>query len=159
MDYDNTTDFAKYKTYQWFPGNIEGDFLTANPLIKKRVMFSVEKAMLEKKLRIVENDADLVAVVYAGSKERKQITTMNTGMGMGGPGWHRRGWHGGGMHTTDVSYYEDGTLIIDLIDAPSGELVWRGMGTKTLESNPSREKQESNIDNVVKKIMDEFPPK
>ena len=59
----------------------------------------------------------------------------------------------------DVHQYEEGTLILDFVDADAKELIWRGTATKALDSNPTPEKIEKNIGNVVAKILAKFPPK
>ena len=47
-DYDPSQDFNSYKTYQWWTGEQPDDQLTRNPLIKKRVIASVDKVLKEK---------------------------------------------------------------------------------------------------------------
>jgi len=155
-DYDNSADFASYKSYSWYSGEVSDDILKQNPLVKKRIVESIDRALQAKGLSMGSSDSDLIAVVHAGSKERMQVT--NYGGGYGGYGWYRP-WGGYGGNYTDVSYYDEATLVIDLVDAKKEALVWRGMGTKTLSNNPSNEKMQKNIDDAVAKILAQYPPK
>ena len=78
---------------------------------------------------------------------------------MGGMGMGYR-W-GGGWGTTDVRVNEIlvGTLVIDVADATKKEMVWRGMGVREVDVQAKAEKRDKNINNAVKKILKDFPPK
>ena len=65
------------------------------------------------------------------------------------------GWGGGNV---DVTTYDEGTLIFDLIDYKTKQLVWRGSATAALASNPSPEQQEKNLQTVVQKVFAAYPP-
>ena len=124
-DYDPTVDFSKYKTYQWFAGEMPAsEVLSQNPLIKNRVVNSVEKSLSAK--GFTKDTGDIfyfVVIIHAGTKERMQVNTYN----YGGYGYGRygRGWGGyGGSTTTNVNYYDETTLIIDIIDSNTKELAW-----------------------------------
>jgi len=52
-----------------------------------------------------------------------------------------------------------GTLVIDLADAKKGELAWRGMGVKEVNTQAKPEKRDKSINEAVKKIFKNFPPK
>ena len=68
---------------------------------------------------------------------------------------------GGGWGTTDVRVNEIlvGTLVIDVADATKKEMVWRGMGVREVDVQAKAEKRDKNINNAVKKILKDFPPK
>ena len=53
----------------------------------------------------------------------------------------------------------EGTLIIDMIDASTKQLVWRGSATGVLDENPSPEKVTQNVNNAVAAILAQYPPK
>jgi hypothetical protein len=56
---------------------------------------------------------------------------------------------------TWVNSYPEGTLVIDVIDRKSRELVWRGVGAGAFpQMNPSNEK----VDKRVTRILQTFPP-
>ena len=156
-DYDPEVDFSKYKSYHWFSGEMpEDEYLTQFPLVKKRVVSSVEKSLSAKGFTKDTGDIfDFVVIIYAGTKERMQVNTYN----YGGYGYGRygRGW-GGGYGGTDVYYYEETTLLIDLIDLELKELVWRGSGTGTVKDYSDKQEMQEAIDAVVAKIMYDFPP-
>lgn len=51
--------------------------------------------------------------------------------------------------------YEEGTFLIDLIDATSEELVWRGTYTERLGRHALKE---NKIRTIIDRILDQFPP-
>ncbi|MBL7804483.1 MAG: DUF4136 domain-containing protein [Saprospiraceae bacterium] len=52
--------------------------------------------------------------------------------------------------------YREGTLIIDMIDAKTGDQVWRGVATGALE-NMTPEEAEVRIYRAVRMIFEKFP--
>jgi hypothetical protein len=156
-DYDREYDFVKFKTYRWASAeeiNPE-DILAKNPLILKRVQDAVDRELQAKGLELSDaEDVDLVVVAHAGTKERMQV--HNTGGYY--RGWYNPYWgpYGG---TTTVSYYEEGTLVIDLVSWENKELAWRGMGTSIVKDYDDVDKVTEYINNWVGKIMAQYPPK
>lgn len=54
-----------------------------------------------------------------------------------------------------IDRYELGTFLIDIIDATSGDVVWRGTYTERLARNPHND-EETHF--IISKILDRFPP-
>ena len=150
MDYDNTVDFSKYKTYQ-LDHNVEE--LPLNDLNKTRLLNAVKSQMQEKGFS--ESDEPDVFVDLVLTAQQEQNTYANTNYYGGGYRYGR----GGGFSTTDVNTvtYVVGTLFIDLIDAKEEKLVWQGRGEGTIDENTKN--REKNINDVVKKIFYYYPPK
>jgi len=69
--------------------------------------------------------------------------------GFGGTGFQR---------DTTAREYEVGTLIIDIVDRESNQLVWRGAKEGRLKKNQSPEKREASINKTVSEILSNFPP-
>jgi hypothetical protein len=75
---------------------------------------------------------------------------------MGGYGYRWGGMGGMGSATTTVSEYTVGTLVVDMFDAKSKGLVWRGAAQDELS-----DKTEKNIKKLAKasdKLFKDFPP-
>ena len=63
-------------------------------------------------------------------------------------------WSGvGGIAT--VHTFQDGTLVIDLIDPKTGKLIWHGWSTEPVNSYASDKK---TIQGFVKEVLNRFPP-
>ena len=52
-----------------------------------------------------------------------------------------------------------GTLVIDIADAKKKQIAWRGMGVKEVDTQAKPEKRDKSINNAVKKILKDYPPK
>ena len=57
-----------------------------------------------------------------------------------------------------MSYYTEGTLVIDLVDMDEKELAWRGIATGTVQENPDPQKSQQRLDSIVAQILANFPP-
>ena len=52
--------------------------------------------------------------------------------------------------------YKVGTLVVDLYDAKTKQLIWRGSAENTLSDKAT--KNEKNLDKGVTKMFKAFPP-
>ena len=152
-DYDRGGNFKAFKTYRWAEGSEinPDDELVKNPLLQKRIISGIDKVLAEKGYSKVAGDnTDFIVLVYAGIKEKMQVTDW------GNRGWYDPWWgpYGGRV---DVSYYEEGTLVVDIVKSPEKDLAWRGLGTGIIkEVNP--DDQEERIYSIVSQILKDFPP-
>jgi hypothetical protein len=159
-DYDPAVDFSTVKTYSWGQPNTTDDELARNPLLQKRIAASVDRYLQARGFSLVDpGQADVLIVMQAMIKEKMQVTDW------GGPrGYYRDPWYdpwwGGSAYggRVDVSYYNEGTLVIDIVDSRKKELIWRGLGSSIVQSYKDPEKQQAAIDKYVQEILDHFPP-
>jgi len=152
-DFDKTANFSTYKTYTFKDGTKVGD-----PLIDNRIVAALEAELKAKGL--TKNDAtpDVAVVYHVAFDKQKDVTAYSTGMS-GGYGPYYR-W-GGGWGTTSVRVNEIlvGTLMIDIADQRKGEMVWRGVGVKEVDTDAKPEKRDKSIQKAVQKILKNYPPK
>ncbi len=79
-------------------------------------------------------------------------STLNTYYDGFGGGWR---WGGGfGGTTTTVNTYQVGTVVVDLFDANTKKLIWRGSSSDTLSDKS--DKTIKNLDKGVQKMFDHF---
>ena len=154
-DYNKSANFASFKTYAHKAGTAVGQ-----PLIDQRIVSAIETELAAKGLTKSESSPDLFVVYHIAFDKEKDISTYSSGYG-GGYGPYGWGWGGGmgGMTTTQVRDILMGTLVIDLADAKAGQLAWRGMGVKEVDTQAKPEKRDKSINNAVKKIFKNYPPK
>lgn len=148
VDYDRQTDFSKYKTYAYEKGTP-----VDNQLIDQRIVAALESQMSAKGFRKVESNPQVYATYHAATQDQKQFVTDTMGYGYGA-GWR---WGGGmGTSTTREVNYTVGTVVVDLWDASTKKLIWRGTASKTVEDDPS--KSTKNINEGMAKMFAEYPP-
>lgn len=161
-DYAIDNNFTAYKTYAWHPGppmssrhldEMGGDIFNA------RVRRAVDQTLSSK--GFTKSDKPDFYVNYnVVTEQRMSIDSYNTYAGYGpgwgwyGPGW---GWYGNNVQTT-VRYYTQGTLILDMIDAKTGKLVWRGTAAGPINEAKTPQKRVQQIDETIQRMLANFPP-
>ena len=152
VDYDKAADFTKYKTFAIKLGTSWN-----NPLSEKRVLAEIQQGLTEKGWTATTDDAkaDAVVVLHGATEKQKSLNTFYSG-GYGGYGW-RGGW-GGGMSssTTTVDEYTVGTLVVDIFDAKTKALVYRGTASDEISNKP--EKNAKKLAKASDKLFKDFPP-
>ena len=143
-DYDHQANFSRYQTYAWLPGTEVN-----NPLVAQRIHNAIDGQLAAKGLRKAESSPDLLIATHASIDQEKQINVDSFGYGYG-----RWGAWGGGSTTVNVQNIQVGTLIVDLIDASSKQLVWRGVARDTINKTVSQEKAQQ----VALKLFEKYPP-
>ena len=146
------TDFTPYQTYAWGPPDalpVSDERLRAHPHFVDDVHGAISRALEIRGLRRVESEpADLVVHVHAAITERVEVVSR--------PGRYRD------CVARDcqpaVNEYNAGTLVIDIIDMSTAQLVWRGWAEHRLEDmldEPTQVKR--RVDDAVRRIFETFP--
>jgi hypothetical protein len=143
-DYDHNAHFAQYKTYSW--GKIE----TSNGLWDERVKSAVAGQLAAKGWSEVPSDGDVVIAARDAIHNQQQLNTFYDGFG------GRRFGGGMGMSTTTVDNYKVGTLLVEMFDGHSKNLIWRASASNTLSNNS--DKNIKSLDKNVQKMFEHFPP-
>jgi hypothetical protein len=120
-----------------------------NSLFAKRLKRSVNRQLEAKGFTLDTEDPDFVIVYHTGVQDKVNITNWGYTYG---PYWGPWG------ESIDVHQYTEGTLVLDFIDVDTNLLVWRGTAQKALTGNPKPERVEREIDEVVDKLLRNFPP-
>jgi hypothetical protein len=155
-DFDKTADFASFKTYAMKDGTKVGQ-----PLIDERIVAAIDAQMAAKGLTKSDANPDVVVVYHVAFDKQKDISTYSSGYGggYGAYGYRYGGGWGGGTTSTQVRDILVGTLVIDMADAKKGQVVWRGMGVKEVDTTAKPDKRDKSINNAVTKIFKNYPPK
>ena len=149
-DYDKNMNFSGFKTYGWrdMQRTVE-----MNDLVVNRVQDAVDRELQVKGFRQVPESPDFFIALHISTQQKLDITDWGYGTGAY---WGRGYGYGyGGITSRD---YQEGTLIIDIIDTAENELVWRGSATGIVDPGLSPEKRTQEINNAVARILEKFPP-
>lgn len=147
-DYDHNFDFSQMKTFAVKIGTSWG-----NPLAEQRAVAAVTKELEAKGWTTAdESTADAIVVIHGAIKADQSVDTFYSGGGWGG--W---GWGGGGMATSTVNTVKVGTAVVDIFDAKTKKLVFRG--TAQDQVSGKAEKNEKKIEKATEKMFKDFPPK
>ena len=144
VDYDHSANFGNYHTYSW--QKVE----TANSIWDARVKDAVDKQLAAKGLSEVPSGGDITLVAIETTHNRQQFNTFYDNFG-------GRRFGGFGDSTTTVENYRVGTLVVDMFDAGSKNLIWRGTSSSALSGNS--EKNTKTLEKGVQKLFGHYPPK
>ena len=147
--------FSAYRTYSWMPPPRGADTRVYNPITEARVVRAVEVTLRGRGYQQATGAPDFRIGWHAALEGRADVRSMNTYYGYG---WGR--WGGGGVVMTDgyVDNYDQGTLVLDIVDGRSNELVWRGTAQARIEPSNSPEERQRRINEAVRKMLERFPP-
>ena len=150
-DYDKQVNFANLKTYGWMP---IPDKANIDSLSVQRVKNAVNAEMKAKGLMMTSDNPDFLIAEHLGKKDKVQVTDWGYGYGPHGGYWGGY-WGPGGVSTYE---YEEGSLILDFVDAKSKKMIWRGVAKAEINSANTPEKKEKLINEAVNEILKNFPP-
>jgi hypothetical protein len=144
FDYDTQYDFAPLKTYSWLE---ERD----STLVTKRVRAAVDEELARRGYRAAESAPDFLVATHVSTQEKVQVTDWGYTCSP------RYGWYGGSH--LDVWQYQEGTLLLDVVDPKSRQLVWRGSASRVVESSWTPEEREKVTREAVAALLERFPPR
>jgi hypothetical protein len=144
-DYDHSVHFTQYHTYSW------GHVHATDPLFEPRIRDAVDRDLKAKGWQQVLSGGDVTVTAVLVKKDKAEYTTFYDGLG---GGWRWRGW-GSSMATTTVENIPVGTLVVDIYDSNSQQLVWRGLAHEQLSDKPEKDTQK--LQKAVDKMFDKFP--
>jgi hypothetical protein len=146
-DFDHQAVFSQYKTYSW------QEIKPANSLGDARIKNAVDAQLAAKGWTQVDSGGDVSVVAIKTTQTQRSLQTFYDGFG---GGWRWRGFGGMGEATTTEQDYKEGTLVVDMYDAKTKRLIWRGSAEDTLSDKAA--KNEKNLDKGVTKMFKKFPP-
>jgi hypothetical protein len=148
-DYDRSANFASFKTYAWIRGTEVPDQLN-----HKRIVQSIDAQLADEGRRRVDESADPdVLIAYHVNLDRDlQINGFSSG-------WGAYRWGGNRSGTARAEELIVGTLVVDMIDAHTRTIVWRGTASKDVDQGASAEKRDKNARKAMEKLFKNYPPK
>jgi hypothetical protein len=174
MDYDPEASFAELNRYAWVDEPVPAAVTTpgrttvVGPILDKRIRKIVADALRERGFEAVGQDqADFLVAYQVAIVDRIDVQTFSDhigfGYGWGSPyGYYGRyGYYGAyypSYRRTYVRQYQDGTLIIDVLLPPDGQLIWRSWATRAIEPGVRPEKRDERLTEIVDRMLEAFPP-
>src|SRR5215475_6235027 len=158
-DYSRSENFRSVKTFA-FKDTPPLDPYAAetttydSPFIAERTRAAIAAQLEARGLKQVKTNPD-AWVTARRTFKTEQVLYGPSGWGPYGWGWYGWGWgYGGPWYTEDII---KGTLIIDLVDADTGALMWRGLREKTVHPRKDPDDRIEDISENVAKIFKKFP--
>jgi hypothetical protein len=142
VNYNHSQSFAAYHTYAWGSNNANQ---IKDSILAQVAVQSLDAAMQAKGFQKVAESANPDLIITANGGLQQQ--TSYSAMGMRG--------FGGGFGSITPQQNVVGTMIVDIDDAKTQSLVWRGMAQNTLNTNGAKNQQ--MVQNAVTKMFKQWP--
>ncbi len=172
-DYDPQAPFAQLKTYTWTEQAVraEGDPGVNSSLVARRVQHAVDTSLGRMGYRrVTDGSPDFRLEYRIGTERRTRVSPgygyyNSGGYGRLGYGHFGHGHFGHGLGYGRFGYgyggyggsnYVQTLLVLDVVDARTDELIWRGWATDALAQNPTPEAVGKYINEAVEKMLEEF---
>jgi hypothetical protein len=159
-DYDKSTDFGKYRTYNFVSAatpNSSGEFKS---LAMQTIQAAASREMESR--GYTKSDTPDLVLNFKGKLEEK-TDIESTPAPMYGPGWGYHGMYGApygayGYGGTEVTTrrYQVGTLVMDVIDREKRQAVFQG-GIEGVVSKEMMQNKQASIDKAVAGIFSQYP--
>jgi hypothetical protein len=162
-DHDQSAQFSQYRTYNWYQpeptASSSGEGV--NPSLQQHLKRAIEQEIAKKGLQKTTDNPQVLLAYDVSVKKPAQLPAQNNAAGTGYGYAYQVGYrydygHAKMANFQPVDNYIPGTLIIDVIDASSKELVWRGWAEDVVEDFNADYR---TVENYVDDIIDKYPPK
>ena len=166
-DFDRSTNFNAYHTYAWLSGEQEktGDRRADSSTMDMRIRIAVGTQLRLKGYEAVpQGRPDFYVAYHLGLKDSSPtVSSQYYSEGMAGHAFS----HSADTRTTgkspansnDPLSYLTGSLLIDIVDAASKKLVWRGTAAGEVDPGLTSQQRDERTKAIVHKILSHFPPK
>lgn len=135
VNQNSKADFSKYRTFTWMDSDVKAgqNPLYYNQIATENVENTMSNVLQEKGFKETTTKPDLLIGYHFFVENKTQTVATPSpvygpymgwgrwGYGGWGPGW----WGWGGQQYTQQQY-QAGTLVVDMVDARTRKLVWRG---------------------------------
>ncbi len=166
-DFDRNTDFSAYHTYAWMSGDQEktGDRRADSSAVDMRIRIAVGTQLRLKGYQTLpEGTPDFFVAYHVGLKDSSpSISTQYYSDGMAGHAFSHsadsRSASGAAPSLNETASYLTGSLLIDVIDAGTKKLVWRGTAAGEVDPGLTSQQRDERTKAVVHSILSHFPPK
>jgi uncharacterized protein DUF4136 len=162
-DYNPSRDFAALKTYSFTPPATSETTTELTSVYDSQFVTERTHAAIAAQLDrrgLTRDDKHPDVYVKTQRTFRKEIVAYpfvgypyGWGSGYYGPSFYY-GWDLGGWYAEEKI---KGTLTIDMTDADTGELLWRGLGERKVHPTSKPERRAKRINKEVAEIFKKFP--
>jgi uncharacterized protein DUF4136 len=156
IQWNNNYDWDAVQTFAW-QDTPDTSLEERNPFMHSLIKNTIEAELATSGLTEVEANPNVWVNYHASTTTDVQLRTDSYGYSFGGygmAGWGYYGMAAGPVSsTTRVVEYTRGTLVVDIWDAKSKELIWRGMVSDTLPDNV--QKAEKLVVRAINKMAEQ----
>ena len=157
-DFDPAFSFNDVKTYAiLYKSKDYSDTLT-----DERIKTGIDTQLKQKGyIKVKRKDADIYVVFHTDVRNKTKIVQDYQYIGIS-PYRYGYGYGYGGMMAVPVTRtynYDEGQLLVDILNAKDNKIVWRGVATDSLKQLKTPEERVEYINKVMTSIFKTLPSK
>jgi len=146
VDYDHTINWSQFHTFQIAEGTKDPVTFT-----QKRIEDGITQQLTAKGWQPSTSNPDVLIYTHTVLSSEKQWNATSMG-GFGYRGW---GGMGGGMATATQTTIPIGTIIVDMVNPTTHEMIWRGTAQDQVSGTGADKGQ---VSEAMQKLFANFPP-
>lgn len=152
-DFDKSVTWERYHTFAWKDGARAATGPVDNSLLRNRIHNAFSSELTKRGFVPANGAADVLITYHLDVKQQRDVIST----GGFGPGFYgRRGFGGYGGGSTFTNRYLAENMVVDMVDAHTGELIWRAYVNDTASKVPDLEST-AKIDKMAQKAFKNFP--
>lgn len=154
LDYDPRVDFRRYATFDWLdnrprvPDAVKAT-LSRHPAFSDAVRTALDGELEARSLAEDQIAPNLLVMWHVGRNERIDVRRF---------GYAYAAQYGSWSGAIDKRYYREGALVVDLIDASTMWLVWRGVASGARDEKAGPEEMTERVREAARKLLASYPP-
>ncbi len=152
--------FTNFTTYSWLDTDsvAKSPIPITNPEVNNTVRDAIDKNLQKKGYkRLSDGDVDFLVAWFGGVEKKVKVETIDHFYRNSGYGTLAAAMPEKVAEAARTTEYEEGTILIDVLDPKSHKAIWRGVATERLVQSLTESEKKLYIDRVVGNIIDKFP--
>lgn len=158
VDYDSAMlgKMRAYKSYQIESREERSSYqhVSLTEIVDRRIVSALDKQLKVRGYRNVSAEPDFLVTFFTKTEQKTKVNDLGMAGGYGYRRYPYRSYYGGASRYS-IDQYQEGTLIVDIIDYETKQMVWRGAASRRLGRQAP---QQAEIHDIVVDILAEFPP-
>ena len=157
-EYSEHVDFYRYKSYSLLKWDTNNDSIV-DEQSKERILYAIANELNLRGFHWNADGGDMRVAVHVLFDKKTAETEYNN---------YYKNQYGNNYETSNIGFskstqrfdkYEfwEGTLLIDIFDDETKQLIWQGAKVNTLKKAASTEERNMRIEMIVEETMKEFP--
>ena len=161
VDYAPGTSFSGLKTFQVQaqPEAIPNDPRVNSPFMKQRITKAVGDQLTIKGMSFVKTSPDVIVKYHLGVRQELESDDSGVSIGFGTSSRHSAIGFAFGFPATEVDTIENLAITLDVVNAESKQVLWRGSLARQLYAGSTPESNTALINGMVQEILSQFPPR